>query len=261
MTRLLDSLVSQDCPGVEVLVNEDVRSRDSVRRVALAFQERGLDVRVLRDNPSRAAGRRRAAAQASGAVVLHLDSDMTASPGLLAECRHLIDSQEFDALVIPEVSVGEGFWGRCKVLEKRCYTGDQKVEALRCLRRELYDRIGGHDEALVWAEDRDLDLRVRATGARVGTTTGVLVHDEGRTTLRGTMRKKARYARTARSYAAKHPRDFAAQASPARLVGLAVRGWRISRDPLLVGGMLLLKSCEFAAVATALLVSGRAPRR
>ncbi|WP_368662751.1 glycosyltransferase family 2 protein [Kitasatospora sp. NA04385] len=252
--RLLDSLVQQR-EGLEVLVNEDERTSRPLAPALPAFHARGLDVRLARDNPSRAAGRRRGVRLTSAAVVLHLDSDMTAGPGLLDECRRLIEDEGYDALVIPEVSVGEGFWSRCKVLEKRCWDGDGAVESLRCLRRELYDRVGGHDEELVWSEDKDLDLRVRATGARIATTRSVLVHDEGRTTLRAAMRKKAHYAATAGRYAARHPRHFAAQAGPWRLPVLAARAWRLSRDPLLTAGLLLLKSCEFAAAGTALLVS------
>ncbi|BAJ32750.1 MULTISPECIES: glycosyltransferase [Kitasatospora] len=252
--RLLDSLVQQR-DGLEVLVNEDTRTSQPLAPALPAFHARGLDVRLARDNPSRAAGRRRGVRRTSAAVVLHLDSDMTAGPGLLAECRRLIEDEGYDALVIPEVSVGEGFWARCKVLEKRCWDGDRAVESLRCLRRELYDRVGGHDEELVWSEDKDLDLRVRATGARIATTRSVLIHDEGRTTLRAAMRKKAHYAATAGRYAARHPRHFAAQAGPWRLPVLAARAWRLSRDPLLTAGLLLLKTCEFAAAGTALLAS------
>ncbi|MFB7946234.1 glycosyltransferase [Kitasatospora phosalacinea] len=252
--RLLDSLVQQR-EGLEVLVNEDERTSRPLAPALPAFHARGLDVRLARDNPSRAAGRRRGVRLTSAAVVLHLDSDMTAGPGLLAECRRLIEDEGYDALVIPEVSVGEGFWSRCKVLEKRCWDGDLSVESLRCLRRELYDRVGGHDEELVWSEDKDLDLRVRATGARIATTRSVLVHDEGRTTLRAAMRKKAHYAATAGRYAARHPRHFAAQAGPWRLPVLAARAWRLSRDPLLTVGLLLLKTCEFAAAGAALLTA------
>ncbi|MGW4809774.1 glycosyltransferase [Kitasatospora sp. NPDC004272] len=252
--RLLDSLVQQR-EGLEVLVNEDERTSGPLAPALPAFHARGLDVRLARDNPSRAAGRRRGVRLTSAAVVLHLDSDMTAGPGLLAECRRLIEDEGYDALVIPEVSVGEGFWARCKVLEKRCWDGDSAVESLRCLRRELYDRVGGHDEGLVWSEDKDLDLRVRATGARITTTRSVLIHDEGRTTLRAAMRKKAHYAATAGRYAARHPRHFAAQAGPWRLPVLAARAWRLSRDPVLTAGLLLLKTCEFAAAGTALLAA------
>ncbi|MFC1437425.1 glycosyltransferase family A protein [Streptacidiphilus sp. N1-10] len=251
--RLLTSLAAQDCAGVEVLVNDDRRSRRPLDEVVDRHRRQGLDVRLIRDNPTRAAGRRRGTAHTSAPLVLHLDSDMTAEPGLLRECRQLIEHQGYDALVIPEVSVGEGFWARCKVLEKRCHDGDARVESLRCLRRDLYQRIGGHDEELVWAEDRDLDLRARAARARVGLCTQVLLHHEGTITLRDTMRKKAHYARTADRFAAKHPQDFAAQASPRRLLTLGRRGWRESRNPVLVAGLVFLKACEYAAAGSTLL--------
>lgn len=235
-----------------MLINDDPRSEDRLTPVVAQFRRRGLDVRMVRENRSVPAARHRGTELTSGAVLLHLDSDMCAPPGLLAQCRHLIEERGLDALVIPEVSVGQGFWARCKVLEKRCHDGDASVESLRCLRRDLYDRVGGYDPTLHWAEDKDLDLRVRATGARLGTTGLALTHDEGAITLGGTMRKKAGYAATARRYAAKHPAAFAGQANPFRLVRLAVRGWRLSRDPVLVAGLMLLKGCEFLAAGLVL---------
>ncbi|MEU8528206.1 MULTISPECIES: glycosyltransferase [Streptomyces] len=258
MTPLLASLAAQDCEGVEVVLNDDASSSDDLEGTAAAFRGQGLDVRVIHDNPTMPAGRRRGAALARGRLVLHLDTDMTAPPGLLSECRDMIDRQGYDALVIPEVSVGEGFWARCKVLEKSCHDGDPRVEGVRCMPRELYERVGGHDENFVWGEDKDLDLRVRAAGARIGVTGHALEHREGRTRLGTTMRKKAFYAATAHRYAMKQPRQFAIQASPLRLVRLGLRGWRISRDPRLVGGLLLLKSCEYLAVGLSLL--GLRPR-
>ncbi|MFC1419127.1 glycosyltransferase family 2 protein [Streptacidiphilus cavernicola] len=252
--RLLDSLTAgPDRAGVEIVVNDDVRSAEPLEPLIEDYRRQGVTVTLLHDNPTRAAGRRRGTARAGGGIVLHLDSDMTAQPGLLEECGALLADPRYDALVIPEISVGEGFWARCKVLEKRCQDGDPLLQSLRCLRRSLYDQVGGHDEALVWAEDKDLDLRVRATGARVAGTTRALLHHEGDITLRGTMRTKAHYAHTAGLFAAKHPAAFAAQASPGRLLGLARQGWRLSRDPVLVAGLVLLKSCEYLAAGSVLL--------
>lgn len=255
--RLLDSLTQPDGGAeVEIVVNDDVRSADSLEPLIADYRRRGMNVTLLRDNPGRAAGRVRGTARSSGSVLLHLDSDMTVQPGLLAECADLLADPRYDALVIPEISVGTGFWARCKVLEKRCHDGDTEVESLRCLHRALYDSVGGHDEELVWAEDKDLDLRVRATGARIATTGRALLHHEGEIGLRSTMRTKAHYARTAGRFAAKHPEAFAAQARPGRLFGLALRGWRLSRDPVLVTGMVVLKGCEYLAVGSVLAVQG-----
>lgn len=251
----LASFLNSAHQDFEIIVNDDLRSSDDTPAVVGEFQRRGLRLRYLKENRSMAQGRRRGAAEAAGGILLHLDTDMTVTPGLLGECAELLAAR-YDALVIPEESFGTTFWARCKWLEKKCYDGVTEIESLRCLRRDVYEKVGGHDERMVFSEDKDLDLRVRAAGFRIGRTREFLHHDEGPLRLTGTLRKKLGYTHTADVFAREHPEAFRWQANILHRFVIYLRNIRYLRThPLLYAGMWVMKIGEFGFAAL-----GRLPR-
>lgn len=242
---LLTSLLASESPDFEVVVNDDPRSADDTAAVVDDFRARGLAITYLTENVSMAQGRKRGAAVARGGVLLHLDSDMKVTPGLLGECVDRL-TEEHDALVIPEESFGTTFWARCKWLEKRCYAGVEQIESLRCVRREVYVTLGGHDERMVFSEDKDFDLRVRDAGYRIGRTRNHLRHNEGELRLAATLRKKLGYSGTAAVFAQAHPEAFRWQTNIFHRLRLYLRNWRYLRThPLLYGGLWVMKIGEF----------------
>ncbi len=247
VVNLLNLIPAADYQWLEVIVNDSPHSRDSVAEVASAFGAKGLRVTVLSSNLSRAQGRVDGSRVARGDVLFHLDADMEVTPGLLTDILSRLDGG-CDALVVPEVSVGTGFWARCKVLEKACWEGDVAVEAARVVTSDMYWRVGGHDPALVWGEDKDLDLRLREAGGRVDVTVAKVRHHERDIGFWRTIKKKMHYASTAGLFAAKHPGAFRDQRSLRRLPVLVWRAWSRDHDALQVGGLLMLKSGEFTAV-------------
>lgn len=251
MPSFLGSIEPEAYGRVEVILNDDPRSTDDIEAAVAPFADQGLTVRVLRQNRSMAAGRLEGARAAAGRILAHLDSDMTLTPGLVDEIIERIDGGAV-GLVIPEESFGEGFWAQCKVLEKRCATGDEGAESLRALPAELYWLVGGHDPDLVWSEDKDLDIRVRERGGRVERTDRRLGHDEGGITFFVSLKKKSSYARTAGAFAAKHPDAFKGQSDPRRIVRMFQKAVRLGDDRKVVAGLVVLKTGEFAAVGTSL---------
>lgn len=245
LRTFLGSFRTSTFSSFEVIVNDDVRSVDDTQQVIAECRAQGLPVRYLQENRSMAQGRRRGAAEARGRLLLHLDTDMAVTPGLLGECAELL-SAGYDALVIPEESVGTTFWARCKWLEKKCYDGVEQIESLRCVHRTAYDAVGGHDPRMVFSEDKDLDLRVRAAGYRVGRTVNHLYHHEGELRLLTTLRKKLRYADTADLFAERHPDAFRWQTNIFHRFALYLRNGRyLLSHPLLYAGMWLMKVGEF----------------
>lgn len=246
----LGACVASRYRDFEVIINDDPRSTDGTRELVEEFRAGGLDVTYLRENRSMAQGRKRGAAEARGSVLLHLDSDMKVTPGLIGECAELITGAGYDALVIPEESFGTTFWARCKGLEKKIYDGVEQIESLRCVRREVYDELGGHDERMIFSEDKDLDLRVRKAGHRIGRTRAFLYHNEGELRLQKTMRKKLGYSRTADLFAQQHPEAFRWQTNIFHRFGLYLRNFPyVFSHPLLYGGLWVMKAGEFGSGA------------
>jgi arabinofuranan 3-O-arabinosyltransferase len=150
------------------------------------------------------------------------------------------------AAIIPEQTVGTDFWARCRALERSCYTGDDLIEAARFFRREAFKSVGGFDEQLVAGEDWDLSIR---TAGRVSLPriSSVIYHDETGLTLRERLSKKRYYANSMMAYWRKHKRSGLRQANVILRPAL-LRNWRkLKREPLLLSGILVLKTLELLA--------------
>ena len=234
----LHSIRAQSAESVELIV-VDNHSSDSTPQIAGQ-----LAAEVVTEGPERSRQRNIGARLASGRWLMFVDSDMVLPPDVISEC--LTASEHATAVIVPEVSVGSGFWSACKALERSCYVGDDTIEAPRFIDRNFFLQIGGFDEDLTGPEDWDLANRIRETGAPTRRTSTPIVHDEGRLTLLGTMRSKYYYGRTFRRYIRKHPSAARSQMTLLR-PAYARNLQRLARQPLLAAGMMFMKSCEIVA--------------
>jgi glycosyltransferase involved in cell wall biosynthesis len=213
----------------------------------------------LQAGPERSRQRNLGATMAAGTFLFFVDSDMVLAPSTVAECLEQAQAG-FRAVIVPEVSEGQGFWAACKALERACYVGDDTIEAARFMEKGLFHELGGFDEELTGEEDWDLTARIRARGLSVGRSRTPLIHDEGRLRLSETMRTKFYYGRTMARYLRKHPRTARSQA---RLFRPAFfRNRRLLRaKPLRTVGMFAMKSGELGAAALGTVIGMWADRR
>lgn len=236
----LESLREQTHEPLEVVV-VDNGSADETVRIAEAL----ADV-VLSQGPERSAQRNAGGRRAAGSYLVFIDSDMVLEPAVVSECVAAAAGGA-GAVVIPETSFGEGYWARCKALERSCYVGDELIEAARFFDRAVFEACGGFDEGLpAGPEDWDLHERVRAGGAAIGRTAALIHHDEGALRLGDLARKKYYYGRAMADYRRKHPELARRQLSVVRPA--FVRHWRrLAADPVPAAGMVAMKGCEYAA--------------
>ncbi|MFZ0130230.1 MAG: glycosyltransferase [Candidatus Dormiibacterota bacterium] len=237
----LASIRGQTYTAVELIV-VDNHSSDDTLTVAARYADQ-----VVTIGPERSAQRNHGASLTTGAALLFVDADMVLDPGVVAEGISLLHSSGLPAVMIPEETIGVGFWTACRALERGCYTGDDTIEAARLYTRSAFVAAGGFDTDLNGGEDWDLSRRV-AQRRRLPRTRAMIHHDEGRTRLRAVYTKRRYYAPGYLAFVRKHGRGAMAQGNPIFRAAY-VRNWRtLGRHPLLTAGMFTLKAVELAAV-------------
>ena len=205
--------------------------------------------------PERSAQRNRGARLAHGAHLLFIDSDMRVASNVVGECMDVVRTRHARGVVIPELSVGEGFLARCRAFERSCYVGDDMVEAARFFPRPVFEAVGGFDESLDAFEDWDLSMRI-GVGSSLPRVRSYITHDEGELRLRAVMAKKRLYGASFLRYWRKHSRSALGKANPLFRPAF-LRNWpKFVGHPVLATGVIVLKSLE-AAAATWGLVEGQ----
>ena len=253
----LRSLRGQTYTALELIV-VDNSSSDATLEIAGRYADR-----VATTGPERSAQRNLGAQLAGGGHLLFIDSDMVLDADVVSDGVALLERSGMPAAVIPEETIGDGFWTRCRTLERSCYTGDDTIEAARLYTREAFEAAGGFDLRLTAPEDWDLSRRV-AQRRHLPRTHAMILHDEGRIRLGPLYQKKRYYAVGYLRFLRRYRRGALAQANPI-LRAAYLRHWRrLARHPLLTAGMFTIKVVELTAVvhgAAEGAVRGVDPRR
>lgn len=237
------------------LVVVDNGSSDATVAVARSLAHAVTDTGPERSAQRNAGTRLARQVAPSTEAVLFIDADMVLEPTVCAEALDAVDGcrsrGRSAAVVIPETSFGEGFWARCRALERRIAEGDPRTEAARAFDVAVLDAVGGWAEDLTAGEDWDLTDRVVAAGAVTGRTTARVHHDEGRPTLRRIFAKKRYYGRWIGPYLARRSGATSVSGGWTRLGPLRVlrRPGMLLARPHVGAGLVLLKTVDALGVA------------
>lgn len=238
----LASIRRQRYDDLEIIV---VDNSSTDRTIEIARRLADLTVTA---GPERSAQRNEGIRLSSGEYVLWIDADMLLDEEVVSAAVESAEDRRADAVFIPEASVGEGFWSRCRALERECYVGEPMIEAPRLVRREVFARAGGFRPDVTGQEDAELRMRLLSADAVLARSNVRILHDEGHMTLRGVLRKRYYYGRSLPAYAAAQPGAIRLQTiSTVRALG---RGWRLLLPhPDLAIGILVLRLSEACAYA------------
>lgn len=236
----LRSVREQTHPNVELVV-VDNHSRDATPLIAAHH----ADVLLTR-GPERSAQRNAGVETASGEWVLWLDSDMVLPPRALELALETASDSGAEALALPERTIGDGFWTRCRALERECYLDDPSLHNPRLLRREHLERDGGFRLDMSGPEDADLRLRLRDEGVAVAVVPVLVDHDEGKLTVRSVLAKRYYYGLSIPAFSRAHGGAVGGQGRGI-LRSYVRNAGRLARDPLHTGGMVVLRTAEAAA--------------
>jgi arabinofuranan 3-O-arabinosyltransferase len=240
LSKCLDSIKRQSVNATEIIV-VDRFSGDGTPTIG-----RTNGARVVQADANRSVARNIGLEHSSSSAVLYVDSDMTLTSNVLEDC--IAGLADHDALIIPEVSIGAGFWAHCKAIERQSNRGDTLIEAPRCFRRSALLSLGGYDPNLEAGEDWDLHSRGKREGLAIGRVESTIIHDSGDHALVTTLRKKYHYGKLMELYFKSHTRASIRQVSPVRRIlipGLKV----MPSNPAYGLGLMFLKTAEFTVAA------------
>lgn len=246
----LESISRQTYPRIEIII-VDQQSQDRTLNKCKRF-----DVKITMTPPTKnytppTKSRNIGSKIAKGKYLLHLDSDMELPDNLIEECVNRFKNYGFGAIIIHEIDLAEGFWGKCKSLERKCIVDDPYLEGARFVKSEVYNEVGGYDENLSFGEDWDIHQRYKKV-AEIGVAGEVIKHHVGYVSLGQQIIKKYHYAKTAGSYIRKYPYESMKQLF-LRSAYLRNRKLLIS-DPIHAVGFVFLKLCEYCAATLGLLM-------
>jgi glycosyltransferase involved in cell wall biosynthesis len=253
----LRSIDNQTYPHIEIIV-VDNNSTDHTEDIAKVYTPH-----VYTIGPERSAQRNFGARKATGEFVAMIDSDMILAPTVIEQCVQKASDPTVVAVVVPEESIGEGFWAKCKQLERSFYVGVEWMEAARFFKRATYYEADGYNENLVSGEDWDLSQRISKLGA-IARIDAFIFHNEGRLRLGDTLKKKYYYAREFAKYLEAHKETAAAQSQAgivARYSLFLSKPKKLFKQPHLGMGMLFMKTCEFGFGGIGYLMNKKQPVR
>jgi len=242
----LKSIKLQTYSNIEIIIVDNYSIDDTVK-IAKQYNSRVLQVRALRS-----AARNYGIKNAEGVFLFYVDSDMELTPDVVKECVRNTIINHIDAIMIPEERVGEGFWVKCRAIERLTYIGNPLIESVRFMRKDVFLKVNGFDEELEAGEDWDLHARIEDNGYKIGKIVSKLKHHEGQTSLKQIVQKRLYYGKTIKKYIKKHPER--AKIQYMRLDFF--RHWRLLfNNPLYGCGMLFMKVIEYIATGLSMITS------
>lgn len=240
MEACMRSIRAQTWEPLELVVIDNF-STDGTWEVAQRFAHHAEQA-----GPERSAQRNLGIERAHGPWVLWIDADMELPPNIVERAMAAALDEEADGVFIPEVTVGDGYWTACRALERSCCVEEILVQSPRLVRRDYLRRTGGFLESLSGTEDAELRSRMIREGCRLAWIPDLIVHDEGRMSLRFIWGKRYYYGRGLEKYKAQHPGALSEQAGSA--VGAYRRHWRrLAAKPTVAAGVVFMRAGEFAA--------------
>ena len=181
---LLKSIYSTNFQGIEVIV-VDSNSTDNTKEICSEYKCKFIESKL-----GRSQGRNIGAQQSSYNNLLFLDSDMEVSAKVLSAS---INCQEYDALIFKEITTGNNVVAKIRRFERIGIFGTLYPEAPRCIRKNIFNNLGGYNETMEGFEDLDLHSRIIKKGFNVRWNSSIIYHHEDDISLLRYLKKRKFY--------------------------------------------------------------------
>ena len=241
IARCLGSIRDQTYRATEIILVDSFSTDDTAR-----MAER-MGAKVISVEGERTKAKNHGLRISQGRYVCFIDSDMILGQRVIEQCVESCKAN-VAGVIIPERSIGNGFWVGVRDFERSLYCGS-KIESARFFDREVALRAGGFDEDVIAYEESTLPQKIESLGYRVDArTSDSILHDESNFKLTKWLLKKKYYGKTATVYMKKYPNYGAAQLGIRyRITLMTGKGqWRtLLRFPLKSVGLFTLKFLEY----------------
>jgi glycosyltransferase involved in cell wall biosynthesis len=240
--KCLESIVEQTYKKIEIFV-VDRFSSDDTTKIASKF-----NANILLIDNERNRAKNLAISKSNGEFLLFIDSDMILQPRVIEECIAICSGDHNIAgVIIPEHSIGSGFWIKVRDFEKSLYAGSE-IESARFFRKKCVIAVGGFDEDIIFFEESTLPERIKNIGLNVNARiSSFILHDEGDIDLIKWLHKKHYYCTNMRLYSKKYQERASVQTSIISRIKLLLandNSKTLIRHPLLSMGVFILKILE-----------------
>jgi len=251
----IKSILNQSFKNIEIIV-VDNRSNDETKKIVFSLikPSQNSNLHFFTYGPERSAQRNYGAKKSKGKYVFFIDSDMELTKNVIKECVVIIDQKNtsfnpIGGIIIPEKSVGKGFWAKCKTLEKEMYMNVDWIEAARFFNKKIFWGAGGFDIKLTGPEDWDLSQRIKKI-SRVVRSKNYVFHNEEQANIFNIIGKKYYYAKNICLYRKKHLRANYTKKQTSLLERYRLflsKPRKFFKKPLVGIGLLFIKTLEYLA--------------
>lgn len=157
----IKSILEQSYKNIEIIV-VDNNSSDKTKEIALKYTDNVFD-----KGPERSAQRNYGMIdKSSGEYVMFIDADMILSPDVIENCIRLTETENIDALWIPEIVLGNNFFSKCRRFERTFYNGTV-IDGARFFRKNIFVEVGGFDITMSGPEDWDIDKKIKSKNKKL----------------------------------------------------------------------------------------------
>src|SRR6266581_1261452 len=183
----LRSIILQSYKRIEIII-VDCISTDSTREIA-----QRMGALVLSHDGERSVAKNLGAKFANGKYLFFVDADHKLGPDLIASCVKAIDG--FEGVLINDQDISrDSKVSRLVASRRKILSYDPLNVAVRFVRKDVFDSVGGFDPDLYAGEDLDLHMRFLKLGFKMVYSRATEWHLGSPVNLKGLLNRSLYYS-------------------------------------------------------------------
>jgi glycosyltransferase involved in cell wall biosynthesis len=220
IAECLTSIKSQSHKPIEIIVVDSL-STDSTKETA-----QRMGALVVSYDGERSVAKNLGAKIATGKYLFFVDADHRLGPNVIESCVKAIDG--VDGVLIKDQDISKGTKvSRLIASRRKILSHDSLNVAIRFVRREAFDRVGGFDPVLYAGEDLDFHRRFLQRGFKMVDSGATEWHLGSPVNWKELLNRSLYYSSNNVTYASKNPLIALGRINPLRVVV----AWKSSNVP------------------------------